>query len=188
MKKVFFVLSVLVLASMFLISCGSQPQTPTEIPAVNSYEPVNATPNYDLLETNTINSARTTCKGFWPAGNNTDPKFTGFNDEVQLVGVEKNDEMKTATITWIVTLYSIEINDRIVYPESWTVVQKIPDSNTMGGFYYAQEINPDPWVAKAKELAKLAPNLKLTQVVVWEKQEGYSSYYWSYDDYVCSEK
>lgn len=198
MKKLFIILSVLIIASLPLISCGgSQPPTPTEQAASDQYtvESSNpeiiiegSTPNYDLLETDTIYNASNKCNGFWPVGMSTDPKFTGFTDEVKFVSVQKNEEMKTATITWVVRLYSIEINDRIVYPESWTVVQKIPDNNTMGGFYLTQEINPDPWIAKAKELAKLATPLKLTQVAVWEMQEGYNSYYWSYGDYVCSVK
>lgn len=141
-------------ALIILLTACAPAQNPeviaTEIPAV-------ASPDYDALWD--PNPAYY-CPNTWVS----DQRYAGFG-----TGMEKLSEQidgDIVTQTWRVYLEYIEINDHRVYTDNWHVVKII--TLTDGDEKYAQELNPEKWVTRAKELATFASDLTLNFRAEWD--------------------
>ena len=178
LKPRFFYFLIFLLA-LILTACAPA-QAPNETLAT---ETLNTEPDYSNFS---ITIYPGSCPGTWIEKKYFDneyhmegenPQYYGLYATINQTGdVQKDLELKTITATWLVTLKQIRINDRIIYPDSWTVIQELrsaPDSNTP-----VQELDPQPWIDKAKELTKLAPPIKVTVVGKWGYVEKDNLYDW----------
>lgn len=186
MRK-FFQFILLVLLALTLISCAPA-QSSEEIPASETlnYEPdyISAPKYYD----------QGVCIGTWIENkyidseypmDNMNPKYTGLYATQKQVGdIQKNLELKTATTIWLITLDYVRINDRVVYPDSWTVVQELRDPQDLS-VKPVRELNSQPYIDMAKEMAELAPTIRITAVSKWILNESDNYFEWSTPTTTC---
>lgn len=154
-KLIFGLFLILVLSA-----CGGGQAVPTEEPAV-AYEEAIASPNFHWLN---VPTPAYFCVDTWADYNKSEN--SGFVTLDEKLTDDTQEGVPSFRQTWRISLYSIQINDRIVTVDNWTVIQEVvhPDGNTT----YVQELNPNIWVERAKELAENKPNLMVNISGNWD--------------------
>lgn len=181
--------SLLVLA---MASCAPATNAETSAESATFEESNNSIPNYDDLETSIPYYYDSYfCPNTW-TDEESNPIYNGLESKITWISTDKNLEMKTATLKFLVELNEIHINDRVVYPQkNWYVLQQIPKPDN-DGFFLTHELHPEEWATKAKDLSILAPDLVITRISKWAQyyQNDPNSYTWNnkLEDVTCAKK
>lgn len=189
MRKLFQLLFASVFLLSLLAACGS-PQSPTEAPATESfnYEPdYSSAPAYynqEMCVNTWIEKKHIGNRNEWVM-DGENPKYTGlYATENQVGGIENDHELKTSTTTWMITLEYVRINDRVVYVDNWIVIQELRDPQDLS-IKKVRELNSQPYIEMAKEMAKLAPAIRITATSKWFFNESNNYFEWSTPTTTC---